>query len=155
KAEIKGEPAETVVVRRTSTYGPSGEGRLVVPEFRGTLNLLGENRADLTAELKATVYGMDDGQAKDRAKDVTVPFTERADDVRAEIAMPHGMRRRPLLELTLRVPKRLGVTLELRGGQADIRRIGQIRLDNARGKITMTEVGDVEGGVEMGTLEIV
>src|SRR5690349_13945970 len=75
KAEIHGEPAETVVERRTAAYAPSGEGRLIVPDFRGTLNLVGENRADLAAELKATVYGMDDDQAKERAKDVTVAFT--------------------------------------------------------------------------------
>ncbi len=155
KAEIKGEQAETVVERTNSADAPSGEGRLVVPEFRGTISILGEDRGDLAAQLKATVYGMDDDQAKERARDLTIAFNERGDDVDVEITMPHDMRRRPLLELTLRVPKHLGVTLELRGGQADIRRVGQIRLQNARGKVTMAEVGDVDGGLDMGTIEIV
>src|SRR5262249_36079867 len=144
QAEIKGEHAETAVERTISAEAPSGEGRLVVPEFRGTINILGEDRGDLAAELRATVYGMDDDQAKARAKDIADAFTEKGHDVHAEIAMPHDMRRRPLLDLTLRLPKYVGVTLELRGGQADVRRVGQIRLQNARGKVTMAEVGDVD-----------
>jgi hypothetical protein len=57
--------------------------------------------------------------------------------------------------LTLRVPEHLGITLELRGGQADLRRVGRVRLENSRGKVTMSDVGEVEGELENGNLEVV
>jgi hypothetical protein len=155
KAELKGENVETVVNATTSADAPSGEGRLLIPDYRGTLTILGEDRHDISAELKAVVYGIDEDQAKVRAKDVAVTFDSKGDDLSAEVTMPGDVRRRPRLELTLRIPAHLGVTLELRGGQADLRRVGRIRLDNSRGKLTMADVGEVEGEFENGSLEVV
>jgi hypothetical protein len=155
KAELKGEQAETVVERSTTVDAPSGEGRLVIPGFRGTLTILGENRHDLSAELKATVYGMDDDQAQARAKQVNMTLQQRGDDLKGEVTLPAEFHRRPQLQLTLRVPSHLALTLELRNGQADLRHVGQVRLQNSRGKITMADVGEVEGSIETGNLEIV
>jgi hypothetical protein len=155
KAELKGEQAEFVIERTTTADAPSGEGRLVIPGFRGTLTILGENRHDLSAELKATVYGMDDDQTKARAKEVNLTLQEHGEDLKAEVTLPSEFHRRPQLQLTLHVPAHLAVTLELRNGQADLRRVGQVLLQNSRGKITMADVGEVDGSIETGNLEIV
>ena len=155
QAEMKGEQAETEVERTASADAPNGSGRLVIPQFRGTLTIVGESRHDLEASLKARVYGMDDDQAKARAKDVNLTLKEDGEDLSAQIVLPKEFHRRPQLELTLRVPSQQAITLELRNGQADLRRVGQIRLENSRGKITMNEVGQVEGELENGDLEIV
>lgn len=155
KAELKGEQAETVVERTTTVDPPGGDGRLVIPGFRGTLTILGEDRHDLQAELKATVYGMDDDQAKARAEEVNLTLKESDDNLKADVTLPAEFHRRPQLQLTLRVPSHLPLTLELRNGQADLRRVGQVRLQNSRGKIVMADVGAVEGSIETGNLEIV
>jgi hypothetical protein len=155
KAELKGENDETVVNATTSADAPSGDGRLLIPEYRGTLTILGEDRHDISAELKAVVYGIDEAQAKVRAKDMAVTFETKGDDLNVQVAMPHEVHRRPRLELTLRIPAHLGITLELRSGQADLRRVGRVRLENSRGKVTMADVGDVEGELDNGNLEIV
>jgi len=152
QAEMKGEQAETEVERTASADAPNGSGRLVIPQFRGTLTIVGESRHDLEASLKARVYGMDDDQSKARAKDVNLTLKEDGEDLSAQIALPKEFHRRPQLELTLRVPSQQAITLELRNGQADLRRVGQVRLENSRGKITMTEIGEVEGSLENGDL---
>jgi hypothetical protein len=155
QAEIKGEHVETVIQRSTTAAAPEGEGWLVIPAYRGTLTIIGDQRSDLTAELKAIVYGMDDEQSKTRAKDTNVTLESDGDNVKVNIAMPEDMKRRPQLDLILRVPAHIGLQLELRGGQADLRRIQRIQLENSRGKITMADVGDIEGTFENGNIEVV
>lgn len=155
QAEIKGEQAETQVERTASADAPDGDGRLVIPQFRGTLTIVGEDRRDVSARLKATVYGMDDNQAKARANDVNLTLQPQGDDISAQISLPKEVHRRPQLELIVSVPTHLGLKLEVRNGQADLRRVGDVRIENSRGKFTMAEVGEVEGALENSDLEIV
>jgi len=155
KAELHGENAETAVTRTATAEPPSGEGRLVIPEYRGTITIVGEERKDIAAELRAAVYGLDEAQAETRAKDLTLSLEEKGDDIETRIALPGDVRRRPRLELTLRVPAHLLVSLALRNGQADIRHAGRLHLDDARGKVTMSDVGEVDGAQVNGNLEII
>src|SRR5689334_13375567 len=105
QAEIKGEQAQTEVERTASADAPSGEGRLVIPQFRGTLTIVGEDRHDVAGTLKAVVYGADENQAKARTNEVQLALKENDDNLSAEVTLPKEVRRRPMLDLTLRIPQ--------------------------------------------------
>ncbi len=155
KAELHGEQAESSLTRTLTAEPPSHDTRLVIPEYRGTINIIGEDRHDISAELQAVVYGLDEHQAEARAKTVALTLDRKNDEeLWTKIELPAESRRRPRLEMTIRVPDHLAVTLELRNGQSDVRRIASLHLGDARGKVTLSDIGSVDGSMVNGNVEI-
>jgi hypothetical protein len=155
KAEMHGETAESSVTRTATAEPPAGSARLVIPEYRGTLTLVGEDREDIAAELQAVVYGLDENQAEARAKNLALSLDKKhGDDLYTMIEWPSDAKRRPRLDLTVKLPTHVPVLLELRYGEANVRHLASIRFGEARGKVRITEVDTVEGSFVNGDVEI-
>lgn len=78
RTEIQGENAEARVTRTLLQTVDHEVTRIVLPEFNGTLRVIGEDREDVSAELKAVAFGLDDTTASVRAQQITLTLDDRA-----------------------------------------------------------------------------
>jgi hypothetical protein len=152
RAEIQGEDASASVTRKQRHAVGSDITRLTLPAFRGTLTLIGEDRADVAAELQGEMVGIDDTVARTRVAATHLTLEPSGDELTIKISRPDDSRLRNA-ELRLWVPARLAVTLEFRG-EADLRGVAEVKFQNARGRTHVRDVGAVRGEYVNGDLEV-
>jgi hypothetical protein len=153
RAEIQGEDARAPVDRKAQRPVDASVTRLTLPEFRGGLNLIGEERDDIEVELHGDMAGLDDEIAKARAAGTTLTLEPDNDELVVKITRPDETPRLRNAELRLRVPSRLAVTLEYRG-EADLRGVAELKFHNTRGRTNVREVGAIRGEYVNGELEV-
>ena len=111
RAEIQGEDARARVDRKAQQAVGASVTRLTLPDFRGMLTLVGEDRADIEAELHGEMAGLDDAVAKTRAAATLLTLESDDEEITVKIARPDETPRLRNAELRLHVPARLAVTL--------------------------------------------
>jgi hypothetical protein len=153
RSEIQGENAEAHVIRNSRQEVDPEISRLVLIDHRGSLKLIGEDRADITAELTATAFGLDDSTAHQRATEIQLKFEPDGEEMKVRATRPSESRRSRMAVLTLRVPARLACSLEFRG-EAEVNNVAEVKLLTARGKALIRDVPVVEGELTNGALEI-
>jgi hypothetical protein len=156
RAEIQGEDAAAKVERTAQAAAGSEVTRLVLPEFRGMLTLVGEERADVTVELTGTMMGIDDNVAKARAAATQLSLESSDEEITVKIVRGRSADEIPRLrnaELRVKVPARLAVTLEYRG-EADLRGVAEVKFQAARGRTNVRDVGALRGEYVNGELEV-
>jgi hypothetical protein len=155
RTEMQGDSAMASTTL-TKDHAVSPEVReLAVDNLRATVRIVGEERRDVKADLKAEVSGPDMREAESRAQNVRLTIDEVAHAVRVRVTMPPGIRRRRL-ELTIRAPQRLRAHLGGVSGQVEVR--GMAEATVLAGRLE-TRIRDIAGAVRVdhreGPLEIV
>jgi hypothetical protein len=153
RAEIQGEDARATVERKAQSAAGAEITRLVLPDFRGMLTVVGEDRADIAVELTGVMVGIDDMVAKTRAGATHLTLEPSDDAITVKISRPEETPRLRNAELRMRVPARLAVTLEYRG-EGDLRGVAEVKFQGTRGRTTIRDVGAIRGEYVNGELEV-
>ena len=120
----------------------------------GELTIVGEDRADIEAELRVQSNGFDDAEAQRLAHETTLHVEGAGSRLVASVAYPRGSSQRTL-RLTLKIPARLQVTLEAGGGPLEIAGVAGVELSSTRGAARIrTIAGKVTGTHRGGELHI-
>jgi len=123
---------------------PSTVTRVEFGEISGTVVIEGTEGDEVVADLRGTVFGADETQARGFAAATTLRTGTGADTVRVTVERPE-MKHLPRLELKLQVPQRLVVDITMRGGRLEARRVAGLEFEARR---TTVLVGDVRGLVK-------
>jgi hypothetical protein len=153
RAEIQGEDARARVDRKAQQAVGASVARLNLPEFRGMLTLVGEDRADVEVELHGFMAGIDETVAKTRADATLLTLEPEEDEITVKISRPEETPRLRNAELRLRVPARMAVTLEYRG-EADLRGVAEVKFQSSRGRTNIRDVGAIRGEYVNGEIEV-
>lgn len=128
--------------------------RVKLEDFAGSLTVEGTEETDVGADLRGTVFGSDEAQARGFAAATIVRAEVEADTVRVTIDRPET-KRSPRLELRLRIPKRLVVEAAMRSGRLDARQVAGLQIDVRRTTVRAESIaGSVKGSQRSGELEI-
>jgi hypothetical protein len=118
------------------------------------LTIIGEDRADISAELKVHSNGYDDAEARRTAKETALKIDRDGVRLRATINYPEDGRQ--TANLTLHVPARLQVKVDSTRGRTRIANVAGIETDSGRGNVEIKEVkGRVAGNYRGGELHVV
>lgn len=153
RTEIQRDAASSsTTLNRTRAVRPEVR-EVALAEVRGIVRLIGEDRTDVTAELKAEIWGPDMGEAEARARQVVLSIDELGETLRVRVQIPESRRQR--LELTVRAPRRLRAHVGGARGQIDLRGMAEANVLAARQE---TRINDISGAVRVdhrdGPLEI-
>jgi hypothetical protein len=124
---------------------------------RGTVTISGEARETLALDLSGVVFGTDQAVAQSLAEQVKATVTSDGPVMRIALAFPkrEGNERRPRVQLTLRVPSRLGVEIRLNGGELDITNVASVQAVKASGRLRFANIaGAVSGELGPGDIDI-
>jgi hypothetical protein len=128
----------------------------------GEVTILGEDRADIEAELRVRSNGFDEAEANRLAGETRLKFERAGTRLSASISYPPGGTQRAL-NLTLKVPARLLVTLEANGNATNVSGVagvelastrGEARIKNIKGKITGTHRGGELIVADIGSIDV-
>jgi hypothetical protein len=110
----------------------------------GELTIIGEDRADIEAELHVRSNGQDDAEAQRLAKETVLKMEGAGSRLAAIISYPDAGTQRAL-RLTLKVPARLLVTLE-GGSPLNVSGVAGVELSSSRGEARVRNItGKVTG----------
>ena len=149
--------AEQQYERKEEVAVPAGARTLALELDRGTVIISGEARETIGVDLSGVVYGTDPAGAQALAEQVKAAVTTDGPAMRLAIAFPkrEGNERRPRVQLTLRVPSRLGVEIRLNGGELDIANVASIHAVKASGRLRFVNIaGAVSGELGPGDIDI-
>jgi hypothetical protein len=161
RREIRGNRASAEAVN-TSTYpveAATTELRLI--RRPGELTIIGEDRADISAELKVRSNAYDDAEAQRTAKATMLKMDGAGARIVATMSYPEEGRQ--TATLTLRVPSRLEVKLDSGGGRTRIENVAGAEMSSGRGDAEITRIrgrvaGDYRGGklrvLEAGSIKL-
>jgi hypothetical protein len=144
-------------VRETATASPGDTIKtLLVEELVANVTVIGEDRAEATAELRGNVFGVDETDSRARLAKVDLQFVDAGDVLRTAITLPETRQRRPSLELRLTVPARLAVKLVRIRGDVEVRGVAAATIDSRSGDLSVVDVpGLVRAEHRGGEVELV
>jgi hypothetical protein len=143
--------------RKEDVAVPAAVRTVVVQLDRASVTILGEPRDTLAADLSGTVFGSDDGMVKAQEQQIALAVTTEGPVMKVAMTLPKRdeMARRPRVQLTLRVPARLGIELRLGGGELDVTNVGSVQVVKASGRVRLATIaGAVTGELGPGEIEI-
>jgi hypothetical protein len=143
--------------RKDEVAVPATVRTVTVQLDRATLTILGEPRDTVAVDLSGVVYGSDEQMAKTLEQQITVRVTTEGPVMKLDVTLPKrdDLARRPRVQLTLRVPQRLGIELRLGGGELDVTNVGSVQVVKATGRVRIASIaGAVTGDMGPGEIEI-
>jgi hypothetical protein len=145
--------AETTVTAAHQLSPSTSEITLALTTLAESLTITGEDRTDVASELHVWSNGYDEPEAKRLAGETVLKATEGGGRMNFTIAYPHTGRQR--VNLTLRVPSRMRVSVPRFAGKLNVSRTAEVQLLDARENITIREVpGRVEVNQRGGELTL-
>jgi hypothetical protein len=118
------------------------------------VEITGEERSDIDAELYVRSNAFDDEEAKQTAKDTVLKVDQAGPRLVVTVSYPSPGRQQATI--TLKVPQRLAVQLQGGGNTLAIKHVAAIELGGARGKADIDDIaGLVSGAHRGGDLHIV
>lgn len=148
RQRIEGPTVRRVVERHASLDVPEDVETIVV-DTRGRVALRGEDRDDLSATLRAAVFGFDAEDAEDRARELELELDHRGARVFVEAgAGDDSGTRQSRPELDIAAPAGLEVDIELGDGSLSAEGLRAVRLDVRDADVTLTDLGTVSGETE-------
>jgi hypothetical protein len=121
--------------------------------FAEEIAIIGEDRANIEAELRTQSNGYDDEEAQRLAKVTTLKVDTAGTRVAVEISYPRAGSQRA--RLTLKIPSRLRVILESNAAEVSATGVAGVQLASSRGRTRVAHVaGDVTGTHRNGELII-
>jgi hypothetical protein len=145
---MKGEEIQAPIVLTAVVESRAGGGvPLSLKDYRGVLRVVAEDREDISAELRATAFGLDEAAARARAQQIALTLDEQADGIVVKLTQPKEGRR-ARFELTLHIPEEQAMELGLRSGEAELRGVSRVALLDGRGKITILDATHITGSFQ-------
>jgi hypothetical protein len=146
RAEMRGERVAGDVRASARAPRPGGVTLVALEGFSGTTLVIGEARDDVTAEVRGTIFGADEAQAGERARAVALDLRPETERLVLAVKVPET-NRRARLELELRVPRQLAVSLKNVRGRLEVRGVAGADLDTRGGDLTVADVAGVVKGL--------
>jgi Toastrack DUF4097 len=143
--------------RKDEVKVPPAVHTVAVQLDRASVTILGEPRDTLAVDVSGVVYGGDDEMARTLEQQITLGVTTDGPLMKLALTLPKRdeLARRPRVQITLRVPARLGIELRLGGGELDVTNVGAVQLVKASGRIRLASIaGAVTGELGPGEVEI-
>lgn len=134
--------ATRVVTRTTSLASLPESVTLHLDDFRGRLEVVGEDTDTVVASLDVTLRGLDEGDLDEQDAAIALDVVAEGDRVTVSTRQ-REMGPRGDQAMRVRVPRRLALQLSGRG-VADVRGVASARIDAYRGDLV---VEDVQGAV--------
>ena len=111
-------------------------------EMGGRVEIVGEAREDIEGTAVATLLGESEADVKQAAQALKLDTEMDGDRLRVRVSHPDewrfGRSSRPAIDLRLKMPARLAVSLGVTG-VADVQGVAGVTLDRARGSVTLKE----------------
>lgn len=143
--------------RKETVPVPADAKTLAVELDRGSLTVVGEDRADLALELSGVIFGGDEKLAAAMEQEIAVAVTTDGPTMKLSVTLPkrNEVERRPRVQLTVKVPTRLGTELRLNGGELDVSNVASVHVAKATGRLRFATIaGAVSGELGPGEIDI-
>ncbi len=142
--------------RKEEVPVPAAARTVALELDRASVTITGEARETIGVDLTGVVFGGDQQTATTLADQVKVAVNSDGPVIRVVLTMPRRDNdRRPRVQLTLRVPTRLGVEIRLNGGELDITNVASIQAVKASGRLRFATIaGAVTGELGPGDIDI-
>jgi len=143
--------------RKDEVKVPATVRTVTVQLDRASVTILGEARDTVAVELSGVVYGGDDEMAKAMEQQISIGVSTEGPLMKLALTLPKrdDLARRPRVQLTLRVPARLGIEMRLGGGELDVSNVAALQIVKASGQIRIASIaGAVSGELGPGEIEI-
>jgi hypothetical protein len=140
----------------TTTHHAVGPSitELRVNSRMGTIVVIGEDRTDIEAELRAQSNGFDDAEAQRLVQETKLLVSGAGNRLVAGVVYPRAGTQRTL-RLKLKVPARLLVTLDGSGGPLELSGVAGVELSSTRGEARLRNIaGNVTGTHRGGELSV-
>lgn len=158
RREMAGAKAVAVANRSFEAAATASTRRVRLEGFSGRLTVQGADRDTVSATLSVQVGGETPEEATAALPALVTQW--RVDDTEIVLEVRHPdewrvqMRRVPA-ELTISMPRRLGIQLDVDGGVANVSDIAGVTLDSGRTNVTLARIeGTVDGEMSDGRLEV-
>jgi hypothetical protein len=143
--------------RKEEVPVPATAKTLAIELDRASVTIVGEARADLAVEVSGVVFGSDEQLAAAMEQQIAVGVTTDGPIMKIALTLPKrdNAERRPRVQLTLKVPARLGVELRLGGGELDVSNVASVHIAKASGRLRFASIaGAVSGELGPGEIDI-
>ena len=160
-AKVRSHIQETFVERRyerkEDVAVPATARTVAVDLDRASVTIVGEARETVAVDLTGVVFGADEQMAIALEKEIAATVATEGPVMRVTLTLPKRdeLARRPRVQLTLRIPTRLGVELRLNGGEVDVTNVASVNVSKATGRLRFATIaGAVTGEMERGEIDI-
>ena len=152
---MRGNRASAELTTKSNYLVAADVSELRFADLKSTnVTIIGEERADIDAELRVQSNAFDDEEAQRTAKESVLKLDRAGERMVFTVSYPVAGSQRGWI--TMKVPKRLAVQLQGGGNTLAIDHVAAIELGGARGKVDITEIaGLVSGAHRGGDLHIV
>jgi Putative adhesin len=143
--------------RKEEVAVPAAVRTVAMQLDRASVTILGEPRDTIAIDLSGTVYAADERMATALAEQITLAVTTDGPVMKVATTLPKRdeVARRPRVQLTVRVPARLGIEVRLGGGELDVTNVDSVQVVRASGRIRIASIaGAVTGEMGPGEIEI-
>ena len=160
RREVRGNSETAEVTQTLTRRAPATLSEIRIRLSYGAITVVGEDRADIAAELKVRANGYDKPEAESRAKAAAMKFDEAGSVL---IVSMEGGREGLRPALTLKVPSRLAVRVEDKNGELVITNVASVSMglaraattiSNVKGAVTLTQRGNAVTIGDVGSLKL-
>jgi len=131
----------TIPIARTAETSPGDATIFSIDNFSGRVIVIGESRDDIAAELKGVAFGIDQKDAEAIKGQIAPAFKLDGETVHLTVTRPERFKRRPRLDLIVRVPTEIALHLDAARGDADIQHVRELHvLRSARLKVLASNI---------------
>ena len=154
RREVRGNQGRAEITRTQNIAAPATLREIRIERFPSTVVMVGEDRDDIELELKVVSRAYDDAEAKKTADETKVLVDEAGELLRLTMSYPEPGSQ--TASLSLKVPKRLGLRLDDKGGRLTVSHIAAVTIGGAgRGETVISEIaGQVQANQRGGTITI-
>ena len=143
RREVRGNQARTQITSTHTIPAPATVKEVRIANFPSDVKIVGEDRADVEYELNVDSRGYDDAEAK-RTAEATKVVVDQAGEL-LTLTMEYPREGRQTAKLALKVPKRLALRIDEKGGRLQASQLSAITIASGRGE---TILDDIEGQVQ-------
>jgi hypothetical protein len=146
---MRGNRASTELTTRTTHPVDADVSELRFADLKSTnVNITGEDRSDIVAELRVRSNAYDDDEAQRTAKESVLKVDRAGSRMVFTVSYPEAGVQRGWI--TMKVPKRLAVQVQGGGNDLSFNHIAALQLGGARGKVAISDVKALVSGAHRG-----
>ena len=157
RSHVQDQWVERRYERKEDVPVPATVTRVSIELDRGSLTVIGEARDTVGVELSGVVFAGDEQVARTLEQQITAGLTTDGPVIKIAPTLPKRdeLARRPRVQLTLRVPARLGIDVRLGGGELDVTDVASVHVAKASGRMRFATIaGAVTGELGPGDVDI-
>ena len=138
RREVRGNQARAEATKTQVIPSPPTVREIRIVRFPSQVTITGEDRADIEAVLKVTSRAYDDAEAKQTAEATKLLVDPAGELMTLTMHYPDPGEQTAIL--TLKVPKRLALRIDDKGGKLHVTDVAAVMLGPSRGETVLTNV---------------